>query len=362
MAKLFSYDNIDFTSPDSQLFLGKGRNLSRLELDTESHITKLKEDARAQLWFGSDYNYNQDGIDFTTTTNTRRTLSLKNLKFQVLLDSLASRTVAEVFLPITTNPQLESWWFLHAFFENNIHSEAYAEIVKSLPIDAKAEFDTIMVDDNILNRARSLIATFEDTVRHNARQTLNYDYDVSAHRKSIIKSLYALNILENVLFKSSFLTTFAFKENGLFDSSASAVSKIAIDENFHYAMTVNLLNRLRTNPEWAADMASQDTVAISMYKKAADADFIWINHLDVDSAELLSLSSKGLKEYVKYNTNLTTNSVGLDSIFDKTPNPMKWADKYTKLSAQQTAQKSKEGSSYSLGAISMDFNWEDLNI
>ena len=55
-------------------------------------------------------------------------------------------------------------------------------------------------------------------------------YNIEAHKVSIVKSLIALNILEAVLFKSSFLTSFAFKENGLYSVTADIISKIAQDK------------------------------------------------------------------------------------------------------------------------------------
>ena len=119
----------------------------------------------------------------------------------------------------------------HAFFEENIHSQSYADILKGLPVDAKAIFDDIMVNPAILARAKSVVACFEDTVQHNARMILQTpDYNIEAHKVSIVMSLIALNILEAVLFKSSFLTSFAFKENGLYSVTADIISKIAQDK------------------------------------------------------------------------------------------------------------------------------------
>ena len=135
----------------------------------------------------------------------------------------------------------------HAFFEENIHSQSYADILKGLPVDAKAIFDDIMVNPAILARAKSVVACFEDTVQHNAVmilsksthskyvseemiETAKRSYNIEAHKVSIVMSLIALNILEAVLFKSSFLTSFAFKENGLYSVTADIISKIAQDK------------------------------------------------------------------------------------------------------------------------------------
>jgi len=227
---LFNPNPIDFAK--QPLFLGEGRNISRLDLSIEPHISKSTADALGKLWFAGDFSPSKDAKDYVSNQPNLNTLFMKNLKFQTLLDSLAARSVAEVFIPITTNPQLSSWWFQHAFFEENIHSQSYADILKGLPVDAKAIFDDIMVNPAILARAKSIVACFEDTVQHNARMVLQTsDYSIEAHKRSIVMSLFALNILEAVLFKSSFLTSFAFKENGLFSVTADIISKIAQDKH-----------------------------------------------------------------------------------------------------------------------------------
>jgi len=196
------------------LFLGEGRNISRLDLPLEPRISKATADAIGKLWFAGDFSPTKDAKDHIACAKELNDLFMENLKFQTTLDSLAARSVSEVFLPITTNPQLESWWYQHAFFENNIHSQSYADILKGLPVDAKAIFDDIMVNPEILSRASSILACFEDTVQHNAKMVLRdikyddqhgenyYTYDLKAHKKSIVMSLFALNILEAVLFKS----------------------------------------------------------------------------------------------------------------------------------------------------------------
>ena len=119
---------------------------------------------------------------------------------------------------------------LHGYTESN-HSLSYADIVKSLPVNATKVFDDIMINDNILNRGASIVAVFDDTVHHNALRIIGGpEYNLEDHKRSIIKSLYALNILESCLFQSSFITTFAFGENKVMDSSTRILSKISADK------------------------------------------------------------------------------------------------------------------------------------
>lgn len=354
---LFNTNQIDFTS--QPLFLGQGRNISRLDLSIETHISKMTADAIGKLWFSGDFSPSKDGKDYIACSPALNTLYMKNIKFQTLLDSLAARSVAEVFIPITTNPQLASWWFQHAFFEENIHSQSYADILKGLPVDAKAIFDDIMVNPAILARAESIVKCFEDTVQHNARMILKTpDYDIEAHKVSIVKSLISLNILESVLFKSSFLTSFAFKENGLYSITADIISKIAQDEAGHYAMTINLINRLRKDPSWAYIFVEHSTAIDQLYREAYLADFDWIDYCYTDDVQLLGVNNKVLKQYVTANLHSVMTSIGQTPIVDKVDNPCKWANKYTRPSSIQTAQKEKTSGNYLLGIVKKDMTKE----
>jgi ribonucleotide reductase beta subunit family protein with ferritin-like domain len=176
-------------------------------------------------------------------------------------------------------------------------------------------------------------------------------------------SLFALNILEAVLFKSSFLTSFAFKENGLFSVTADIISKIALDEAGHYAMTINLLNRLRRDPSWAYIFHEHSEQIDQLYRDAIEADYDWIDYCYTDDVRLLGVNNKILKQYVTANLHSVMTSVGQTPIVDKLSNPCTWASKYTKPSNVQTAQKEKTSGNYLLGIVdtnvSIEF-WKEL--
>lgn len=360
MSNLFNYNPIDFTK--EPLFFGTGRNVARLDLAIEQEIQKKVDKALGLMWFKNDFSYKKDGEDYATMEAALRTFYLKNLKFQTMADSVAARSVAEVFAPITTNPQLETWWFQHAFFEGVVHSPTYSEIIKALPVDAKLEFDGIIVDAHITDRFRSIVTCFEDTVVMNSKRMLQApDYDEYTHKKSFVKSLYALNLLEAVLFKSSFLTTFAFNENGLMESSAKAVKKINLDEIGHYQMTNYLIKRHKDLPEWAPIFAELQDEVIEMYKGARESDYNWIDYLYPEGVtiNLLGLSKEALKQSVDHNINSVMRTVGLPQFLKRTPNPCIWADKYSKLSSTQVAMKETDSSNYLLGKLNTEVSNED---
>jgi len=363
---IFTDKVIDFTR--EPLFFGSGRNIARVDLDVFPEIRRLYEKLRAQLWFPTDFSLKQDAADYLAMSKEQQILFLKNLKFQTLLDSLATRTVLEIFMPITTNPQLEEWWVLHGFTES-IHSNSYAEIIKALPVDAKAIFDDIMINPEILQRAEAIIEVFNDTVLQNAMiltggRGKGYDYIgyiEDAHKASFLKSLYGLNILEGGLFQSSFITSFAFAENGIMEGTSKIIAKISNDEGVHCEASFYLLAQLRSDPAWAHIFHEVENDVIQMYRTAYEADLVWVDYLFPDNSQMLGLNAAILQQYVTFNMYNLLKAVGIEPFIDPVRNPVTWSSKYTDISKQQIAQNESDGNSYLLGVINKDMSKDDWN-
>jgi ribonucleoside-diphosphate reductase beta chain len=345
---IFSEKVIDFTQ--QPYFFGEGRNLARTDLPLDNFIEKLADTQRGLMWFPTDFNYKEDTQGFLDMGKSLQELFLMNLKFQVLLDSVATRS-AELFNVVTTNPVLEKWWVLHSYMES-IHSDSYSELIKALPINSSEEFDKIMVDESILNRGRVIYEPLNEFDKLVAQYILDGKVTI-ALKKGLIKALYALNILENIAFQTSFIFTYAFAENGYMIESAKAMSKINLDENTHTVITIVLLNRLRKDPEYTKifDML-QDEVK-EMYKFAIESDFKWIDTL-MAGKQLLGISADLLKDYAVYNFRRGVRDIHLDVDIDYKKvdtNPIGWLPKYIDRSKIQTALNETVSGNYLLGIV-----------
>jgi ribonucleotide reductase beta subunit family protein with ferritin-like domain len=70
-----------------------------------------------------------------------------------------------------------------------------------------------------------------------------------------------------------------------------------------------------------------------------------------------------MKQFVTHNLYNVMNSVGQPPIVDKLDNPCTWANKYTRPSNIQTAQKEKTSGNYLLGIVVQDTDanfWSSL--
>jgi ribonucleoside-diphosphate reductase beta chain len=241
---------------------------------------------------------------------------------------------------------------VHGFFESTIHSPSYAEIIKALGIDATEVFDDIMVNNHILERGSFLIRAFD--ALHEVAKKSTKEVGSQEDKQALITALFALNILENIMFKTSFICSFAFAENKLMEGSSKIMSLISNDEILHYTMSVYLLNRLRANPKYSEAFKAVESSIISEYEAAYIADCKWVDYLYETAPSLNRISADVLKAYSRYNINKTLKSVDLLKAGSVGDNPCKWADKYMSRSGLQTALNETDGISYLFGIVNKD--------
>jgi len=354
---LYTEQQIDFTQED--LFLGKGRNIARLDLPLEPWIEKHTKRAISKLWFPSEFNYSADADDFAKLETKLRTLYFKNLKFQTVLDSVASRSAAELFNPIVTNSVLETWFTTHSFFES-IHSETYAEVIKALSPNSSDEFDSIILDEDIQARARSVIEHLNNLNYYNSIYLLRdmggaMHYNENVHKGLIVQALNALYILESVLFETSFVITNAFAENSLLNETNKSIVRITEDEALHTGLVSYLINKLRKDPSWKLVYDELEDELVAMFKTSLDADKKWTAHLFEDGVRLFGVSETIINRYAEWNIYRRMTAIGLTPIVDKVDNPCSWRSKYLDEDVEiVVALNETLGSNYLLGVLIPD--------
>lgn len=325
------------------LFFGK-RNIARLDLNTNERIANFKNSLQSQMWLPSDFDIATDAIPFALMNEQRRTQYLKNLKFQTMADSLATRAIVECFLKITSDPELESYWVWHSFTEN-IHSQSYADIIKALPVDASKEFDTILDDDNIMNRSKTILQHFDNLAENPNKETL-------------LLGLFALVVLEGALFQSSFVTSYAFAEEHNMTETGKVIQRIDLDENVHLATGKYLIKYLLKEKEYQEIYDKNLPTILDMFKLALCTDETWADYvLDVP---LRKLNSDSMKQYIRYNMYELMNYLKLPNIVSRTTNPFTWLTKYKNTKNLQISLNETSGTNYLLGALDKELDTNTL--
>ena len=102
---------------------------------------------------------------------------------------MMTRTVTEVFKPITTNPQLEAWWTNHGYQES-IHSDSYAELIKALPINSNKVFDFNYIpqnNDNLIIEINEFFSPYISFIFENDKWRIGYHIHFEYEIEEIFK-------------------------------------------------------------------------------------------------------------------------------------------------------------------------------
>lgn len=355
------------------MFFGQSVNVARYDQQKYEIFEKLIERQLSFFWRPEEVDVSQDRIDYQRLPDHEKHIFISNLKYQTLLDSIQGRSPNVALLPLVSLPELETWIETWSFSET-IHSRSYTHIIRNIVTDPSAVFDSIVTNEQILERARDISFYYDDLIRctqyYNLAQGdpqlarhMPPGIDLYSLKKKLYVCLMIVNILEAIRFYVSFACSFAFAERRLMEGNAKIIRLIARDEALHLTGTQHMLNLMRSgrdDPDMAKIAKETQAECEMLFKKAADQEKKWAQYLFRDGS-MIGLTENILCKYVDYITNLRMQSVGLDPAFDGAfHNPIPWINSWLSSDNVQVAPQEVEVSSYLVGQIDSDMDDEDL--
>ena len=261
---------------------------------------------------------------------------------------------------------MEVWGFMEM-----IHSRSYTYIIKNVYSDPSNVFDTILDDERILERARSVTESYDDFINNAQMYGITGEWKMAQegagsfkdNRKELKRKLYRavanVNILEGIRFYVSFACSFAFGELKLMEGSAKIISLIARDENQHLVLTQNILNKWREgdDPEMKEIAKEEEENVKAMFRRAVDEERSWAEYLFKDGS-MIGLNDKLLCQYVEWIANRRMKAIGLKPIYDipAKNNPLPWTEHWISSKGLQVAPQETEVENYIVGGIKQDVN------
>ena len=153
-----------------------------------------------------------------------------------------------------------------------IHSRSYTYIIKNLYANPNDVFDTIIEDEKIEKRSKSVTQTYDDLIDMGYRWHLDKDkIDLYELKKKMYLAMVTVNILEGLSFYVSFACSFAFGELKLLEGSAKIISFIARDESQHLAMSQTVINNWHDRNDDKDMLKIRKEVEKDVYKMYDDA-------------------------------------------------------------------------------------------
>ena len=361
--------NTEYVDTKKQpMFFGKPLGVQRYDSYKYPVFDKLTQQQLSYFWRPEEISLQKDRGDYHTLRPEQKHIYTSNLKYQIMLDSVQGRGPGMAFLPYCSLPELEACMEVWGFMEM-IHSRSYTYIIKNIYSDPSEVFDTIIGDERILERARSVTESYDDFINSaqnygtsndwmyrlegvtNAKENLN---DV---KRKLYRAVANVNILEGIRFYVSFACSFAFGELKLMEGSAKIISLIARDENQHLALTQNILNKWREgdDPEMQKIMKEEEEWTYKMFDRAVNEEKKWADYLFKDGS-MIGLNDKLLQQYVEWIANRRLKAIGLKPQYDISANnnPLPWTQHWISSKGLQVAPQETEVESYVVGGIKQD--------
>ena len=350
------------------MFFGKPLGIQRYDSYKYPIFDKLTTQQLGYFWRPEEVSLQKDRGDYQTLRDEQKHIYTSNLKYQIMLDSVQGRGPGLAFLPYCSLPELEACMTVWEFMEM-IHSRSYTYIIKNIYSDPSEVFDTIITDERILERAKSVTESYDDfiTAAQNygssdqwmyqlenvplAKDTLN---DV---KRKLYRAIANVNILEGIRFYVSFACSFAFGELKLMEGSAKIISLIARDENQHLALTQNIMNKWREgdDPEMQQIAKEEEEWVYAMFDRAVNEEKRWADYLFKDGS-MIGLNDKLLQQYVEWIANRRLKAIGLKPQYDiaANNNQLPWTQHWISSKGLQVAPQETEVESYVVGGIRQD--------
>ena len=362
---VFNKEHVD--TKTQPMFFGKPLGVQRYDSYKYPVFDKLTTQMLGYFWRPEEVSLQKDRGDYQSLRPEQKHIFSSNLKYQILLDSVQGRGPGMAFAPYCALPELEGAMNVWQFMEM-IHSRSYTYIIKNVYPNPSEVFDTILEDDKILSRAKSVTAAYDDFI--NAAQQYgqgnwwrpdwgspNADVEQKELKRKLYLAVSNVNILEGIRFYVSFACSFAFGELKLMEGSAKIISLIARDENQHTVLTQQMIKAWQKgdDPVMLEIMKEEEQTVTNMFANAVNEEKEWAQYLFKDGT-MIGLNDKLLVKYVEWIANKRMRAIGLTPIYDAPirNNPLPWTEHWISSKGLQVAPQETEVESYVVGGIKQD--------
>lgn len=363
---VFNSNQID--TKNQPMFFGSPLGVQRYDTYKYPEFDKLTQQQLGFFWRPEEISLQKDKSDYLTLRPEQKHIFTSNLKYQILLDSVQGRGPGMAFTPYCSLPELEACMNAWEFMEM-IHSRSYTHIIKNVYANPSEVFDTIIHDEMILERAKSVTESYDEFI--NSAQLYgnsemwrfrNEGVDLGKEqlyevKRKLYRAIMNVNILEGIRFYVSFACSFAFGELKLMEGSAKIISMISRDESVHLNITQKILTKWKQgdDPDMIKIAKEEESWVYKMFERAINEEKRWAEYLFKDGS-MIGLNDKLLWMYVEWIANLRMRAIGLKPLFDVPAknNPLPWTSHWLNSKEVQEAPQETEKISYLVGAVKQD--------
>ena len=363
---VFNTNKVDTTK--QKMFFGAPLGVQRYDQFKYPVFDKLTQTQLGYFWRPEEVSLQKDRADYQTLRPEQKHIFTANLKYQILLDSVQGRGPGMAFSPFCSLPELEGAMNIWQTMEM-IHSRSYTYIIKNVYPDPTEVLDTIVDDDRILERAKSVTAAYDEFLQASQEwgagnrweqaleQVDSAQWELRDLKRKLYRAVVNVYILEGIRFYVSFACSFAFGELKMMEGNAKIIGLIARDESQHMTITQNIIKKWLEgdDPDMRQIAKEEEENVIEMFKQCVEEEKNWAEYLFKDGS-MIGLNDKLLSKYVEWVANRRMKSIGLKPAFDvpANNNPLPWTEHWLNSKSMQVAPQETEVESYLIGGIKQD--------
>ena len=363
---VFNTNKVDTTK--QKMFFGAPLGVQRYDQFKYPVFDKLTQTQLGYFWRPEEVSLQKDRADYQILRPEQKHIFTANLKYQILLDSVQGRGPGMAFSPFCSLPELEGAMNIWQTMEM-IHSRSYTYIIKNVYPDPTEVLDTIVDDDRILERAKSVTAAYDEFLQaaqewgagnrweQALEQVDSAQWELKELKRKLYRAVVNVYILEGIRFYVSFACSFAFGELKMMEGNAKIIGLIARDESQHMTITQNIIKKWLEgdDPDMRQIAKEEEENVIEMFKQCVEEEKNWAEYLFKDGS-MIGLNDKLLSKYVEWVANRRMKSIGLKPAFDvpANNNPLPWTEHWLNSKSMQVAPQETEVESYLIGGIKQD--------
>lgn len=363
---VFNTNKVDTTK--QKMFFGAPLGVQRYDQFKYPVFDKLTQTQLGYFWRPEEISLQKDRADYQTLRPEQKHIFTSNLKYQILLDSVQGRGPGMAFAPYCSLPELEGAMNIWQTMEM-IHSRSYTYIIKNVYPDPTEVLDTIVDDEKILARAKSVTASYDEFLQaaqewgagnqweHALDEVPTAQYELRELKRKLYRAVVNVYILEGIRFYVSFACSFAFGELKMMEGNAKIIGLIARDESQHMTITLNIIKKWLEgdDPEMREIAKEEEQNIIEMFRDCVEEEKNWAEYLFKDGS-MIGLNDKLLSKYVEWVANRRMKSIGLKPLYDipANNNPLPWTEHWLNSKSMQVAPQETEVESYVIGGIKQD--------
>jgi ribonucleoside-diphosphate reductase beta chain len=343
------------------MFFGEPLGVARYDQIKYPIFEKLTRTQNSFFWAPEEINLSKDFADFKELSATERHIFIKNISYQILLDSVQERSPVLAFLPWVSSPELEPCILTWSYFEA-IHARSYQYILQNVFHNPSEIFDSIITDTAIMQRAESVTRYYDDFIDFGRRYQTGLETDQSQLKRKFYLALVSVYALEALRFYVSFACSFAFGQLGKMTGNARIIKLIARDEAQHMAITMNIIRnyqRKNDDPEMTEIAAGLESEVLEIFEEVLEQERAWARYLFRDGS-IIGLNEPLLISYIEHIAGRRMRSLGIRNNYEKVANPFTWINQWLEGQNTQTAPQEAEILDYRIGNFDSNVNDSEL--